>query len=276
MVSSETFLRDKVMLHRGDCLDVLKELGENSIDSCVTDPPKHCRDARETALHKFAKQVICEVPLSFNDSMLLRLPDDLNLGMMRDASMELWLDGIRPDVFAEFNDEPVAIEIRVAHSVPVEKIQKLNARNLATFEIDLSTYRNLDTSEDCWRQIILRSAHRFWLVLPAIVRKEIERKAYEAAEQLRMRALEQQRLSELKDYHEAQQQKFLELRAKEIERRKRVREESQRELLRAEAAYKSYRTELDKIDPLIQGLKLCADTQLHLKEWNKKRKGWAE
>jgi site-specific DNA-methyltransferase (adenine-specific) len=38
---SESFLNDRVCLHCGDCLDVLAGLDENSIDSCVTDPPYH-------------------------------------------------------------------------------------------------------------------------------------------------------------------------------------------------------------------------------------------
>ena len=35
----ESFLKGQVQLYAGDCLDVLKTLPENSIDSCVTDPP---------------------------------------------------------------------------------------------------------------------------------------------------------------------------------------------------------------------------------------------
>ncbi len=38
---TESFLNGKVTLHRGDCLEVLPLLEENSIDSCVTDPPYH-------------------------------------------------------------------------------------------------------------------------------------------------------------------------------------------------------------------------------------------
>jgi DNA modification methylase len=38
---SEGFLNDRVHLHCGDCRDVLAGLSENSIDSCVTDPPYH-------------------------------------------------------------------------------------------------------------------------------------------------------------------------------------------------------------------------------------------
>ncbi len=37
----ESFLDGKVILHPGDCLDVLKTLAPNSVDSIVTDPPYH-------------------------------------------------------------------------------------------------------------------------------------------------------------------------------------------------------------------------------------------
>lgn len=38
---SESFLNGRVILHPGDCLDVLARLEECSVDSCVTDPPYH-------------------------------------------------------------------------------------------------------------------------------------------------------------------------------------------------------------------------------------------
>ena len=37
----QSFLNGKIVLHIGDCLDVLPTLAENSLDSCVTDPPYH-------------------------------------------------------------------------------------------------------------------------------------------------------------------------------------------------------------------------------------------
>jgi DNA modification methylase len=37
----DSFLNGKVILHSGDCLDVLARFDECSIDSCVTDPPYH-------------------------------------------------------------------------------------------------------------------------------------------------------------------------------------------------------------------------------------------
>jgi site-specific DNA-methyltransferase (adenine-specific) len=41
MPDCERFLKDRVALHCGDCIDVLATLADNSIDSCVTDPPYH-------------------------------------------------------------------------------------------------------------------------------------------------------------------------------------------------------------------------------------------
>lgn len=40
-MSYETFLNGRVTLHCGDCLDVMDGLAENSVDSCVCDPPYH-------------------------------------------------------------------------------------------------------------------------------------------------------------------------------------------------------------------------------------------
>lgn len=37
----ESFLDNRVMLHAGDCMEVLARLEEGSIDSCVSDPPYH-------------------------------------------------------------------------------------------------------------------------------------------------------------------------------------------------------------------------------------------
>jgi site-specific DNA-methyltransferase (adenine-specific) len=40
-VTAETLLNGRVTLHKGDCLDVLKTLDANSVDSVVCDPPYH-------------------------------------------------------------------------------------------------------------------------------------------------------------------------------------------------------------------------------------------
>ena len=231
---------------------------------------ENCAEARETALHKFAKELICEIPFCFGLPLLnppaLRLPDNLNLGQMQDAQSEQWLDGIRPDVLAQF-DEPVAIEIRVAHPVPPEKLQKFVIRKLAALEIDLSPYRNADKNEDEWRDVILRTAHRFWLFPPAVVRAEIERRAREQAEQ-REREEQRERDREAADRRRREQE--AERHQREIERRERRRQFLEQYDRRRETAEKLRIAEKER--RFIEGLKICADTKWHLKEWERRKK----
>lgn len=210
--------------------------------------PENCVGARETSIHRFAKHIICE-------AHLLRLPDDLVLGVMRDAQQETWLDGIRPDVLAQF-DEPVAIEIYVAHRVPHEKISTFVRRQLAALEIDLSTYRNSDKTESEWRDLVLRTAPRFWLFPPAIVRAENERQAKEQADReqrerdriqfiqaARRREVEWQQLVAAEH---AERRKF-------IERRKRFDQEREADE-QAEAEYRAYTAELRRLDRQLTGV----------------------
>jgi DNA modification methylase len=38
-VTAKSYLGGKVVVHGGDCLDVLRGMESCSVDSCVTDPP---------------------------------------------------------------------------------------------------------------------------------------------------------------------------------------------------------------------------------------------
>ena len=116
-----------------------------------------CKNARETAIHRFAKQIICE-------TLNLTLPH--TLGPMRSAVAEHVADGMRFDVLATYDSEPVAIEVFVSHRVPMEKIEKLHHRQMTAVEIDLSYYRDVDIDEDAWREAVLHRAPRRWLVDP--------------------------------------------------------------------------------------------------------------
>jgi DNA modification methylase len=51
MSEPRSFLNGRVMLHAGDCLEVLKTFADNSIDSVVTDPPYHL----QSIVKRFAK-----------------------------------------------------------------------------------------------------------------------------------------------------------------------------------------------------------------------------
>ena len=132
---------------------------------------RECSGARETALHLFAKQVICQ-------QLEVALPAshfEYDLGRMIAARQEVRLGGIVPDVLVDFQIEQVAIEVWVAHQVPVEKILKFDELKLAAFEIDLRNYRFVDTSEEHVRAIVLHEAERAWLFPPRQIREARER-----------------------------------------------------------------------------------------------------
>jgi hypothetical protein len=135
-----------------------------------------CTGARESAIHLFAKQIIC-------DSLQLALPTDL--GAMRSARQEVWLDRVKPDVLANYDSEQVAIEIWVAHKVPLDKIKTYATRKIAAVEIDLRNYRFVEQDEDAWRDLVLATAAREWLVPPARVREENERRRQQIIAELR-------------------------------------------------------------------------------------------
>ena len=127
----------------------------------------NCTEARETAIHQFAKQVIC-------DQLYVGLPD--LVGTMTKATPECRLGDIVPDVFAEYDSgETVAIEIWVAHQVPEHKAKAYNDRRQAAVEIDQRHYRFDDRSEADWQSLVLGGARRYWLSPPKHVREARER-----------------------------------------------------------------------------------------------------
>jgi hypothetical protein len=138
-----------------------------------------CAHAAETALHRYAKQTICQ-------HLRLGLPDG-DLGPMRAAKAETSVGDLRPDVFADFEIESVAVEIFVQHRVEPDKVRKYLDRKLAAIEIDLHQYRFVDRTDEEWDEIILYAAHRYWLVPPRAVREANERRRQAELEQLRER-----------------------------------------------------------------------------------------
>lgn len=87
----------------------------------------------QTALHLLAKKIIAEE----------KLVSALNNGQLEFVKVpyveeEKDLGDIRPDLYAEYNGKPIAIEIFVTHAVGDEKYEKIQSKGLTTFEIDLS------------------------------------------------------------------------------------------------------------------------------------------
>ena len=101
----------------------------------------------QTALHLLAKEIIAEER---------RVPTfvDGNISFVSVASVEQEknLGDIRPDLYAEHDGKPLAVEIFVSHAVDDAKFAKIQERRLTTFEINLSEL-DFETKDDVWRAI---------------------------------------------------------------------------------------------------------------------------
>lgn len=175
--------------------------------------PSVCSNARETALHLFAKQLIVK------EGRLL-LPYDL--GDIRSARAEVTLPfGVRPDVLIEYpNGETVAVEIWVSHQVDEDKSTLYAKNNQAALEIDLRPYRFVDEAD--WPTIILEIAERWWIFPPLAVRQERERARQEIIERMRRereQALEEMRLA-------SEQRKFQQKKLRTLQDEEQIRQQT--------------------------------------------------
>lgn len=96
----------------------------------------------QTALHLLAKEIIAEekrIP-TFADGGIKFVEADF-------VEQEKNLGDIIPDLYAEHNGKPVAVEIFVSHAVDDEKLAKIQNHRLTTFEINLSELV-FETKED--------------------------------------------------------------------------------------------------------------------------------
>lgn len=87
----------------------------------------------QTALHLLAKEIIAEekrIP-AFVDGTIAFVAVD-------SVEQEKNLGDIKPDLYAEYNGKPIAIEIFVSHAIDDEKFTKIQHHRLTTFEINLS------------------------------------------------------------------------------------------------------------------------------------------
>lgn len=96
----------------------------------------------QTALHRLAKKIMVEEKLipAFNNGQL----EFVNVPFVEE---EKDLGDIRPDLYAEYNGKPVAIEIFVSHPVDDVKFEKIQKHKLTTFEIDLSNIEFVSRDE---------------------------------------------------------------------------------------------------------------------------------
>lgn len=87
----------------------------------------------QTALHLLAKAIITEeklIPAVFNDKITFVKADLIE--------QEKNLGNIIPDIYAEVDGHPIAVEIYVSHQIDDTKFMKIQNHKLTTFEINLS------------------------------------------------------------------------------------------------------------------------------------------
>lgn len=87
----------------------------------------------QTALHLLAKEIIADekrIPAFVDGNIAFVAVDSVE--------QEKNLGDIKPDLYAEYDGKPVAIEIFVFHAVDDEKFAKIQNHRLTTFEINLS------------------------------------------------------------------------------------------------------------------------------------------
>lgn len=122
--------------------------------------PTNCRPKPESELHFFAKSLLAE-------RLWLSLPPVEEISPSRnypfaEVKVEMADGNVRPDLILITNGgHKLHVEIFVRHKVDLDKLSKLQARNISSVEIDLS---HLDWEDrDSWENAILQNAPRRWL-----------------------------------------------------------------------------------------------------------------
>ncbi|MFG1293845.1 competence protein CoiA family protein [Xanthobacter versatilis] len=129
-----------------------------------------CTSAGETALHKFAKQVLDERLEIALPELLIAHQDDTEVVVRAtrlafdEAILETKDGSIVPDVVLVLRDRRLIVEFKVTHPCDDVKIARIRTMNVGAIEIDLSAYR--DRALDELADDILYNAPRIWLHNP--------------------------------------------------------------------------------------------------------------
>jgi hypothetical protein len=136
-----------------------------------------CSGGAETTLHKLAKQIISDNKLIVIPALVVnfigitgevRLSEnvfDKHQIRLDSVDLEIWMDGIRPDVVAKHGERELAIEIMVTHACEEPKIDIIRSRQINCIEIDMSDVRGVDaaTDPDYIADMVTWKAPRKWL-----------------------------------------------------------------------------------------------------------------
>lgn len=129
-----------------------------------------CTSAGETALHKFAKQVLNErlefmlPPRKVTEAGEDEVVVPAGIRKFDKAILEKKTGAVIPDVVLLKRGRPLIIEFKVTHECGLEKIAEIRKLDIGAIEIDLSPYREMKLGE--LADIILFKAERNWLHNP--------------------------------------------------------------------------------------------------------------
>jgi hypothetical protein len=138
-----------------------------------------CRTGPETALHKFAKEVLARrlelglPPLTIGQDRSKRVGYPGGSYGFDAALLESRLGEIVPDVIVRKGERHLLVEFRVTHACDGAKIARIVAMDAAAIEIDLSRLPR-DTSRADLEAAILTTAPRKWLHNPKLRAAEID------------------------------------------------------------------------------------------------------
>jgi hypothetical protein len=145
-----------------------------------------CRTGPETALHKFAKEVLARrlelglPPLTIDDGHGRWVGYTGGRYGFDAALLENGLGEIVPDVIVRKGERHLLVEFKVTHACDGAKIARIVAMDAAAIEIDLSGLPR-DTSRADLEDAILTTAPRKWLHNPKLraARIDLERRGRE-------------------------------------------------------------------------------------------------
>jgi uncharacterized protein (DUF2384 family) len=128
-----------------------------------------CATGFESMLHLLAKEIIAEkqritVPaVSVSVGLTSKLVSAGRVLTLTNVRLEKWLNGLRPDIIADFNGHDLIIEVAVTHKSPPEKIEELRKRGAPAIEIDLSSLHRRMIDRALVSGFVIDTAPRVWL-----------------------------------------------------------------------------------------------------------------
>lgn len=187
-----------------------------------------CASGYETMAHMLAKQVIADEKRIFIPAAIAvaggmqRVVTKRQWIKFDTVNLEVWKNGLRPDIIGKLRDRELAIEIFVTHRCGPEKIAELRARKCSSIEIYLGDIRDISDVNEFW-QMVLFKAPRYWIFNPRLdaARIELEAERVRLEERHYLQMIKVARVqAELEDDIWKEAQRIKEERTREIEERK--------------------------------------------------------